>query len=102
MIREPMLQFFEFKHLKPELQKFSKPFWVLAHHMCNILPRNPERTAGLRNLLLAKDCAIRAYLYDEHAGEVMTKPPSDFALETTNGGQGQQGHGGVPTPSDGP
>jgi len=72
MVREPMLQFFDYAHLKPELQGHSKPFWVLAQLLCNTLPQNPERTVALRKLLEAKDCAVRAKLYNEHAGEVVT------------------------------
>lgn len=60
---EPMLQFFEYKHLPDDLQNVSRPFGELALSMVTDLPRNPERTAGLRKLLEAKDCAVRAYLY---------------------------------------
>ncbi len=60
---EPMLQFFEFAHLPDFLQAVSKPFHDLAASMVADLPRNPERSAGLRKLLEAKDCAVRARLY---------------------------------------
>jgi hypothetical protein len=60
---EPMLQFFAYGHLSDALQKYSKPFHDLAHLIVNELPRNPERTATLRKLLEAKDCAIRARIY---------------------------------------
>src|SRR5229473_5869213 len=60
---EPMLQFFEFSHLRPDLQAVSKPFCELAHNSIGTLPRNPERTVMLRKLLEAKDCAVRALLY---------------------------------------
>jgi len=60
---EPMLQFFEFSHLRPDLQAVSKPFCELAHNSIGNLPRNPERTVMLRKLLEAKDCAVRAFLY---------------------------------------
>lgn len=60
---EPMLQFFAHAHLPEHLQAISKPFGDLAEHMVSTLPRNPERTAGLRKLLEAKDCAVRAQLY---------------------------------------
>lgn len=60
---EPMLQFFEFEHLPERLQRVSEPFWELAHEIAGTLPRNPERTAALRKLLEAKDCAVRAVLY---------------------------------------
>jgi hypothetical protein len=61
--QEPLLQFFEFAHLKPELQVVSEFFHDLAHHLVNLLPRNAERTVALRKLLEAKDCAVRAKLY---------------------------------------
>lgn len=60
---EPMLQFFAYAHLPAHLQVISKPFGELAEHMVNTLPKNPERSAGLRKLLEAKDCAVRAQLY---------------------------------------
>jgi ferritin-like protein len=70
MQREQLLQFFTYEHLKPELQEHSKMFWALAHHLCNKLPQNPERTVALRKLLEAKDCAVRASLFDQTKGEV--------------------------------
>jgi hypothetical protein len=60
---EPMLQFFEFKHLPADLQTVSAPFHDLAIELVDTLPRNPERTVALRKLLEAKDCAVRAALY---------------------------------------
>ena len=59
---EPMLQFFAYEHLPATLQEISQPFGDLARQMVMTLPRNPERTAGLRKLLEAKDCAVRACL----------------------------------------
>jgi hypothetical protein len=60
---EPLLQFFIFEHLPPNLQAVSQPFHSLAHWIVANLPRNPERTVALRKLLEAKDCAVRAKLY---------------------------------------
>jgi hypothetical protein len=60
---EPMLQFFDYAHLKDELKDVSAPFSKLAHQIATELPRNPERSAALRKLLEAKDCAVRAKLY---------------------------------------
>ena len=60
---EPMLQFFTWAHLPPHLQAISRPFGEMAQQIAGTLPRNPERTAALRKLLEAKDCAVRAYLY---------------------------------------
>lgn len=61
--QEPMLQFFEYSHLPPDLQEISGKFYNLARDIVAVLPRNPERSAGLRKLLEAKDCAVRARLY---------------------------------------
>ena len=63
MDHEPMLQFFTYGHLPEHLQAVSKPFCVLAEQMVETLPKNPERTAALRKMLEAKDCAVRALLY---------------------------------------
>jgi len=60
---DPMLQFFAYEHLPPDLQGFSKPFGDLARKLVDTLPRNPERTVALRKLLEAKDCAVRARLF---------------------------------------
>jgi hypothetical protein len=60
-----MLQFFEYKHLPEHLQAVSQPFHVLAHHIVETLPSNPERTAGLRKLVEAKDCAVRALIFQD-------------------------------------
>lgn len=60
---EPMMQFFKYDHLKPEMQAVSKPFCELAESIVLTLPRNPERTVALRKILEAKDCAVRALIY---------------------------------------
>jgi hypothetical protein len=70
MTREPILQYFDYSHLPEHLQKHSKMFWALAHHLCNTIQFNEERTAALRKLLEAKDCAVRAALYDPTKGAV--------------------------------
>lgn len=63
--KEPMLQFFGYTHLPEKLQMVSKPFGDLAHDLVKNLPRNPERSAALRKLLEAKDCAVRALIYKD-------------------------------------
>lgn len=60
---EPILQFFEYKHLPEHLQKVSASFNAMANALVEKLPRNPERTVALRKLLEAKDAAVRAVLY---------------------------------------
>ena len=58
--KDHILQFFEFAHLREDLQPFSRPFAELAQWMVTNLPRNAERTTALRKLLEAKDAAVRA------------------------------------------
>lgn len=62
---EPILQFFTYGHLPPDLQKVSRPFCELAQDIVRDLPRNPERSTTLRKLLEAKDAAVRAAFYKE-------------------------------------
>jgi hypothetical protein len=59
---DEIIRFFHYRHLPPVLQASSYPFFNLAMHMITTLPRSAERTAGLRKLLEAKDCAVRAAL----------------------------------------
>jgi ferritin-like protein len=65
MNQEYLLQFFSYEHLPPVLQTISKPFSDLALKMFTSLPENPERTAALRKLLEAKDCAVRAWIFKD-------------------------------------
>mgnify|MGYP001579971343 CR=1 FL=1 len=60
-----MLQFFAYEHLPQGLQAVSKPFHDLAHNIVTTYPANPERTAGLRKLLEAKDCIVRSSIYKD-------------------------------------
>lgn len=55
-------RYFEYEHLPTHLQAISKPCHDLAEQMINALPDGPEVTAGLRKLLEAKDCFVRAAL----------------------------------------
>jgi hypothetical protein len=57
-----IMQYFAYEHLPEHLQEVSKPIGVLAWRMAEDLPQNPELTAGLRKLLEAKDCLVRAKL----------------------------------------
>jgi hypothetical protein len=54
------MQFLEYAHLPEHLQAVSKPFGELATQLEAALPGNPEKTVALRNLLEAKDWAVRA------------------------------------------
>lgn len=67
MSQDRMMQFFAYEHLPPHLQEISRPFGEMAKQIVETLPANAERTAGLRKLLEAKDCIVRAKLYKEPA-----------------------------------
>ena len=55
-------RFFAYRHLPPHLQEISAPCADLAEQMIRALPDDPELTTGLRKLLEAKDCFVRAAL----------------------------------------
>jgi hypothetical protein len=57
--------YFVYDHLPHHLQTVSRPFGQLANLMIASLPDGPELTAGLRKLLEAKDCFVRAAVDDE-------------------------------------
>jgi hypothetical protein len=59
---ENILKFFEYEHLPPELQKVSIDICKLALHLVDTIPEGPELITGLRKLLEAKDCFVRAKL----------------------------------------
>ena len=60
MSDEPLLRWFAFGHLPENLAAVSQQFAALAEDMVRILPFCAERSAGLRKLLEAKDCSVRA------------------------------------------
>lgn len=59
----PIIKYFEYAHLPDYLQEISKPIGDLAQDMDKILPDCAEKSAGLRKLLEAKDCLVRAKLH---------------------------------------
>lgn len=59
-----LMQFFKFEHLPDHLKLVSMSFADLAQEIVETLPDNPERTTALRKLLEAKDCAVRARLFN--------------------------------------
>jgi hypothetical protein len=56
----PILRYFDYTHLPERLQAVSKPICDLAKEMDDTLPDGAEKSAGLRKLLEAKDCLVRA------------------------------------------
>ncbi len=57
-----IVKYFAWAHLPVHLQVISQPIGLLALEMVASLPDGPELTAGLRKLLEAKDCFVRANL----------------------------------------
>ena len=57
-----LLRYFAWEHLPPDLQPISRACAQLAEEMVQNLPDGPELTTGLRKLLEAKDCFVRAAL----------------------------------------
>ena len=56
------IKYFAFAHLPPKLQAVSKPIGELAAALESLLPDGPEKSAGMRKLLEAKDCFVRCAL----------------------------------------
>jgi len=58
----PILKFFNYENLPKHQQEVSKGICDLATEMDAYLPNSAEKSAGLRKLLEAKDCLVRATL----------------------------------------
>ncbi len=58
----PIMKHFQYGHLPENLQVISKPIGDMAAEMDANLPDGAEKSAGLRKLLEAKDCFVRAAL----------------------------------------
>lgn len=56
----PIMKYFEYEHLPPHLKEVSKDVCEVAHTLNSLLPEGPEKSAGLRKLLEAKDCFVRS------------------------------------------
>ena len=57
-----IMRYFEYAHLPEHLQAISLKFHALATDLIDRTNAGPEQTAGLRKLLEAKDCFVRAAL----------------------------------------
>jgi len=55
-------KYFAYSHLPERLQAVSKPLGDLAGKLEKEIPDGPEKSAGMRKLLEAKDCFVRASL----------------------------------------
>ena len=59
---DPILRYFTWAHLPDDLADVSRPIGILANKVFLDLPDCAEKSAGLRKLLEAKDCFVRAAL----------------------------------------
>jgi hypothetical protein len=55
-----LLRWFDNGHLPADLQAVSGAIGNVARNVADLLPDSPELSAGLRKLLEAKDCLVRA------------------------------------------
>jgi hypothetical protein len=58
----PVDKYFEYDHLPTKLKEISQPICELSKLMNESLPDCNEKSAGMRKLLEAKDCFVRARL----------------------------------------
>lgn len=58
----PIMRYFNNVHLSDDLRPFAERCEELAEWVDETLPDNAEKSAGLRKLLEAKDCFVRAAL----------------------------------------
>lgn len=63
---EAVLRFFEYSHLPEPLKSVAAQCAVLANNMSDFIESDPELTVGLRKLLEAKDCFVRAAVAQEN------------------------------------
>jgi hypothetical protein len=64
-----LLQYFATGHLRGDLAEVSRPFGELAQALDRQLPGSPEKSVCMRKLLEAKDCAVRAALWQGSSEE---------------------------------
>ena len=62
----PIIRYFAFEHLPDgPMRVTSKMIAAVARTLDSQLPDGPEKSAGLRKLLEAKDCLVRAAMPPE-------------------------------------
>ena len=59
------MKWFDYAHLPDPLQRTSHRFYSLAHVLDTTLKYSEEKAAGMRKLLEAKDCFVRAQLEED-------------------------------------
>lgn len=82
---ENILRGFRYDHLQPgRIQDTSKVFASMAKYVAEELPSSPEVVAGLRKLLEAKDCFVRAAVFTLEDAAKVAKEGSN---ESGNSGE---------------
>lgn len=61
MSANPIIKHFKFDHHPEKLQEIIRPIGELALAMDEKIKDSPEKTAGLRKLIEAKDCLVMAH-----------------------------------------
>lgn len=94
---DPVLHFFHYAHLPPQLQFTSRRFFELAYFIVDTVPRTAERTVALRKLLEAKDAAVRANLpAPKLSGETARPTEPELGEPREIGGHDEDRDGPVP------
>lgn len=70
-------KWFSYKHLPPHLQEVSKLFFDLAKHLEESMIDSPEKSAGMRKLLEAKDCFVRVAKEQHDSEQIRTVENSE-------------------------
>ena len=73
-----LIRYFEYGHLPEALQIVSARMYGIAIYMDAQLPDGPEKSAGLRKLLEAKDCFVRSALDLVEGAKITTKQASRY------------------------
>lgn len=76
------IKYFAYSHLPEHLQAVSKPIGDLANMLEANLPNGPEKSAGMRKLLEAKDCFVRAAL-DAPGGGLLVEQKTPLQVEAS-------------------
>jgi hypothetical protein len=76
------IKYFAFAHLPAHLQAVSKPIGELANLFEGQLPDGPEKSAGMRKLLEAKDCFVRAALDAPKPADAGQAPQGTVDIKT--------------------
>ena len=73
-MKTAIMRHFQWSHLPTQLADVSKPVCELAIQIEGALGDGPEKSAGLRKLMEAKDCFVRQALEDLTKGTTPVKP----------------------------